>query len=171
MKALLIMAILMVIQPVAAQTKLPQFSDYPVKVYRGKIYRPQWLYRGAGGEGRDSLNKLVDEPAVDFAGKYYVGTHSLGTGVRYYSLTDLSTGRELGALHRFATTEPIPTLRDGREFLTIIYTRPNSRLIVAQYLIDYASTPTPECRERSFLFQNGKVRPISKTIYRCRKLD
>jgi len=170
MKILLTFTFLVGIQPLAAQTRLPRFSDYPIKVYKGKFHKPKWLLRGSDGEARDSQNKLLDEPAVDFSGKYYVGTHSLGTGARYYSLTDLSTGRELKVLDRFATTEPIPTLRDGREFLTIIYTRPNSRLIIAHYLIG-PPTPDAECRERSFLFENGKISPISKTIYRCRKLD
>lgn len=159
------------IQAMVAQKKLARFSDYPVKVYRGNIHKPKWLHRGSRDEWRDSQNKLVGEPVVDFAGKYHVGGHSLGAGARYYSLTDLSTGREFDALDRFATTEPIPKLRDGREFLTIIYTRPNSRLIIAQYLIDYMMTPRPECRERSFIFENGKVRPISKTIFRCRKFN
>jgi hypothetical protein len=171
MKILLTFIFLIGIQPVIAQTKLPQFSDYPVKVYRGKIHKPKWLHRGSEGEWRDSQNKLVGDPVVAFAGRYHVGAHSLGAGARYYSLTDLSTGRESNALYRFATSEPIPRLRDRREFLTLIYTRPNSRLIVAQYLIDYTMTSIPECRERSFLFENGKIRPISKTIYRCRKLD
>ncbi len=162
---------LIAIQPVVAQTKLPSFGDYPIKVYRGKIHRPKWLRRGSEGEWRDDQNKLVGDPTVNFAGKYFVEGHSLGTGARYYSLTDLSTGQEFDELGLFATTEPIPKLRDGREFLTVIYTRPNSRLIVAQYLVDYMNTSTPECRERSFIFENGKVRPISKTIFRCRKMD
>ncbi len=171
MKILLIFVFLIGIQSVAGQTKLPRFNDYPVKVYRGKIHKPKWLRRGSEGEWRDSQNKLVGDPVVDFAGKYHVGGHSLGTGVRYYSLTDLTTGRELDVFDRFATTEPIPKLRDGRDFLTVIYTRPNSRLIIAQYFIDYMMQPNPECRERSFIFENGKVRPISKTIFKCRKLD
>jgi hypothetical protein len=172
MRTLVILFILLVATVVGLpQSRNPKFSDHPVSLYHGKIHKPRWIRHVKGGEWRDEGNKLVDEPSVNFAGKYFVAGHSLGADAQYYSLTDLSTGRELDVLSPFATAEPIPTLKDGREYQTVIYSRPNSRLLIAQYLIDYMSTPKPQCRERSFVFQNGKIRPVTKLSFKCRKLS
>lgn len=171
MKLLIIASVLVLTTSTIGQSRLPSFSNYPTVKYRGRVHKPKWIRQAKTGEWRDSLNKLVSQPHVNFAGKYFVSGHSLGTGARYYSMTDLSTGRELTLLDRFTTGEPTPKLRDGREFLTVIYVRPKSRLIVAQYLVDYMKNPDPECRERSFVFEARRLRPVTKVSYRCRKID
>lgn len=148
---------------VAAQDARPQFEDYKVSRYQGRVHLPKWIQRSSSGEWRDDAGKLVDPPEVNFAGKYYIGSHSCRTGCRYYTMTDLSSGRELKALFPFSTVEPPPKTRDGSEYLTILYYQADSKMLVAQYLIDLGR----ECRERAFLFENGRVKPITKTRRSC----
>ena len=151
-----------------AQTKTPRFEDYKVRLYHGKIHKPKWIRHIKGNEWRDNLGKLVGPPEVDFAGKYCLYAHSLGTGSRYYTLTDLSTGRELDIVGQFTTAEPPPITRDGREYLTILYNQPNSRMLVAQYLFDILSEH-PTCRERVFVFDDKRIKSITKTRPVCTK--
>jgi hypothetical protein len=112
--------------------------------------------------------RFEDYKVSKFARKYYVVAHSCGTGCRYYTMTDLSSGRELDLLNAFASTEPLPKTSDGREYLTILYYRYNSKLLIAQYLVDFDSEKE-KCRERSFLFEGGKLKPITKIKYKCSK--
>ncbi|HEV8525600.1 MAG TPA: hypothetical protein VGQ71_13975, partial [Terriglobales bacterium] len=74
---------------------LPQFEDYEVPLYRGAIHPPKWIRHVAGDEWRDDLGKTVDPPEVNFAGRYFIAMHSCGTGCRYYTLTDLSSSRDI----------------------------------------------------------------------------
>src|SRR5438128_1660159 len=85
------------------QESLPRFEEYRVPLYRGAIHRPKWIHHGSTGEWRDRLEKLVDEPEINFAGKYFIAIHSCGTGCAYYTLTDLSSGRDLNLLDDFST--------------------------------------------------------------------
>ena len=146
----------------------PRFEDYEVALYGGPTRPPKWVSRGAQGEARDELGKLVDDPHINFAGKYFLVGHSCGTGCRYYTLTDLSSGRDLGVMDIFTTAEPRPKTLDGHDYLTELFTRPGSRMLVAQYHVEL-SPDREECRERVFLFENGRLRPITKTRRGCRE--
>ncbi len=165
-----IICILIVCVPaISAQQKTsPRFEDYQVSKFKGKIQRPKWIKKFSEGEWRDDLGKLVEPPDITFAGKYYVAAHSCGTGCRYYTMTDLSSGRELQSLDNFSSAEPLPKTSDGREYLTILYYRPDSKMLVAQYLVDFDSEKE-SCRERSFIFERGKIKPITSTKYKCSK--
>jgi hypothetical protein len=145
----------------AQQKSSPRFEDYKTSLFKGKIHTPKWIKKISDGEWRDDLGKLVESPEVNFARKYYVAAHSCGTGCRYYTMTDLSSGRELELLDNFASTEPLPKTSDGRQYLTILYYRYNSRLLIAQYLVDFDSEKE-KCRERAFLFESGRLKPITK---------
>jgi len=145
--------------------KAPRFEDYAVQVYSGRIHRPKWISHEGSGEWRDKLDKLVGSPEVNFAGKYFVAAHSCGTECRYYTMTDLSTGRELAILSDFNAAEPAPKTREGYTYIPILVTRPNSRLLVAQYDID--SPSSHECRERAFVLDGEKIRPITGTRRSC----
>ena len=97
-----------VFAPSSAAQSSPRFEDYQVPVYTGAIHQPKWIrYHGSDG-WRDNLGKLVEEPGVNFAGKYFVSAHSCGTSCRYYTMTDLSSGRELHVLEDFDSAEPSP---------------------------------------------------------------
>ena len=143
----------------------PRFEDYPVGIYRGTIHKPKWIRRVADDEWRDELGKLVETPEINFAGKYFVSVHSCGTGCRYYSITDLSSGRELNLLKDFGAAEPQPTTREGYPYVTELVTRANSKLIVAQFRID--SPRGEECRERAFILEGEKTTPLTNTRRSC----
>ena len=146
------------------QQTIVRFEDYQVAVYRGTIHRPKWLRR-VDDVWRDDLNKMVEPPEVNFAGKYFVAVHSCGTECRYYTMTDLSSARELNLLESFATAEPQPQTREGYPYLTQLVTRPDSKLLVAQY---YIKAPEGQiCRERSFVFAAGKITPVTGTRPTC----
>ncbi len=155
-----------------AQDKLPRFEDYQVSVYTGKMCLPEWARREKDDCWRDQLGKCIGEhPEVNFSGKYFAIVHSCGTSCRYFTLTDLSTGRELKALDMFGSGESPSRTRNGLEYLTGIVTRPNSRLLIAQYEIQQIqrSVENSECRERSFLFDGERLKPITSTRRSCRK--
>lgn len=153
----------------AQQINSPRFEDYRVSKFKGKIRSPKWIKIVSKGEWRDDLGKLVAPPEINFGEKYYVAAHSCGTGCRYYTMTDLSTGKEIDSLDVFASAEPLLKTSDGREYLTILYYRPNSKLLIAQYLVGFNSE-SEQCRERAFVFNNGNIKPLGKIKYKCRKL-
>jgi hypothetical protein len=148
----------------ATRQTAPRFEDYEVAIYRGTIHRPKWIRRVADGEWRDEVGKLVAPPEINFAGKYFVSVHSCGTGCRYYTLTDLSSGRELDLLKDFGAAEPPPKAREGYAFVTDLVTRPNSKLLVAQFRVD---SPRGECRERAFILEGEKLTPVTNTRQSC----
>jgi hypothetical protein len=148
-------------QLLAAQSS-PRFENYEVKLYGGRIHRPNWIRRGADGEWRDELDKLVEAPTINFAGKYFVAVHGCGTYCRYYTMTDLSTGREIDLLKVFGTGE---TTREGYAYLADLITRPNSRMLVVQYRFEQPRSE--ECRERAFVFNGTKLTPITGTRRSC----
>ena len=142
-----------------------RFEDYEVSVYTGSIHRPKWIRHVGGDEWRDNLGKLVDPPEVNFAGKYFVVVHSCGTGCRYYTMNDLSSGRALDLLKDFGAAEPPPKTRDGYPYVTDLITRANSKLLVAQYHVELPNGE--ECRERSFVLDGEKLTPIVNTRRTC----
>ena len=158
------LAMFFLITASSAQT-FPRFDDYPMTVYSGKIHPPTWIRRVADGEWKDNLGKLVGPPEVNFAGKYFIALHSCGTGCRYYTLTDLSSGRSLDVLRGFDAGEAAPKTRDGHPYTTSLVTRANSKLLVAQYQVDLDGGE--ECRERAFVFDGDRIKPISKTRRAC----
>ena len=146
-------------------TPSPRFEDYEVKLYAGPIHQPKWIRRGPAGEWRDDQSKLVEPLEINFSGKYFLSVHSCGTGCRYYRMTDLSSGHELDLLKVFDSGEPSLKTREGFTYVTDLMTRPNSRLLVAQYRID--SPRGEECRERAFVFNATKLTPITGTRKSC----
>lgn len=153
----------------AQQNASPSFEDYPVSTFKGKIHAPKWIKEFIKDVWQDDLGKGVEPLEINFAGKYYVSTHSCGTGCRYYTMTDLSSGRELETLNDFSSAEPLPKTFDGREYLTILYYRPESKMLIAQYLVGFNSA-NEQCRERAFIFDGRKIKPITKTKNQCRKV-
>ena len=94
-----------------------------------------------------------------------MSVHSCGTFCRYYTMTDLSSGRELDLLRAFASAEPPPKTREGYTYVTDLVTRANSKLLVAQYRI---SAPRgKECRERTFVFAGAKIAAVTGTRRTC----
>ena len=161
-------AILLAFLALLSAQSSPNFEDYKVDIYTGTMHWPKWIRRVGTDEWRDELDKLVAAPEVNFAGKYFVSVHSCGTGCRYYTMTDLSSGRELKLLKDFDAGEPSPKTREGYPYVTDLLTRANSKLLVAQYHVD--SSRGEECRERAFIFEDEKITPLTNTRRTCTHL-
>jgi len=122
---------------------------------------PDWASQDATGEWRDGLGKAIPKPEINFAGKYFVAAHSCGAGCRYYSATDLSSGMDRDFLRMFASTDPPPVTKDGYPYITELYVRRDSAVIVATYTV---STPNgPLCRTKRFILEGLIVTPVSGT--------
>lgn len=151
-----------------SQKRQFQFEQFPVAVYQGSIRIPTGLHKGEKGAWRDALEKSVDEPEVTFAGEYYLAGHSCGTFCRYYQLFDLRTGKDIQGVDQFTAAEDPPKTPDGHPYLTTLYYKPDSRLLVAEYYLDFEDPNKQEtCREQYFVLKGGKLKPISKTFSFC----
>jgi hypothetical protein len=161
-----LLLILLSLAPSFATQVFARFEDYEAPIFNGTIRLPQWIRHVNGDEWRDELGKLVGPPEINFAGKYYVMVHSCGTGCRYYTMDDLSTGRAVDLLKGFDAAEPSPKIREGNPYITDLITRPNSRLLIAQYHIELPGGE--ECRERAFVLKGRGLRPVTSTRRTCK---
>jgi hypothetical protein len=137
-------------------------SNYPVGVFKGR------------------LHEIYKSSEINFAGKYFVTFERCGINdcIAYY-LFDLTTGKQLFTLDMFLNDYPNTKTNDGYTYTTELIYWPNSRLLVAQYWVekekkivkyrDYEEIVVTkyECRERSFILENEKLKPISKTRKLC----
>lgn len=152
--------------PNQAQAKEPSFEDFPAKKYTGKIILPKWIKREGPDEWRDQFDKLVDEPEINFAGKFFVALHSCGTFCRYYTLTDLSTGKESGLLDHFNTGQPEPKTTKGLLNVSNLRFTADSNLIVVEYMVKLPSGE--QCREKKFVLDKKELRPVTKLRVGCK---
>ncbi|MCM2546270.1 hypothetical protein [Burkholderia glumae] len=147
------------------------FSHYGTQIFYGNLVIPSYYTKTDYG-WRDDQGKLVDNPHINFAGKYFVGRHSCGTECVYFSLSDLTTGKDSNALDMFSSGSDTPSrTRDGRRYLTEIITKPDSRMLIARYHISASSTLPEECKEKEFLLdeKTGKVGPTAKESIPCKQ--
>lgn len=142
-----------------------QFMSFPVSII--DTARVPGGYRlDEDGAWRDGMGKRVRDPVVNFAGQYHLGPHSCGAGCRYYTLTDLASGADLSpAVEMFGSIDPPSRTRDGLIYVTDLLSRADSRLLVAQYILE--ATQGEECRERLFVLEEGRLRTISATRNTC----
>jgi hypothetical protein len=153
----------------SAHAQVPQFEDYQVAIYAQKIHVPAY-YVQSGDVWRDNMGKQVDAPRVNFAGKYYIGLHSCGAECRYFTLSDLEKNRDSPALEMFSSAGQGPTkTSDGRTYITELISRPDSKLLVAQYHIERTGGASDECRQRIFVLSSDgqKVDPVTNTMKSC----
>ncbi|MFZ1085202.1 MAG: hypothetical protein WAN35_09580 [Terracidiphilus sp.] len=155
-----------------SQKRQFQFEQFPVNVYQGPIKIPQGLQKGDDGIWRDDLGKWVADLEVTYAGEYYLAGHSCGALCRYYQLVNLRTGVDMPEINMFACAEPRPLTKKGHSYITHLFYQPDSRLLIAEYHLDFEDPNRPEtCRQRYFVLENGKLRPISKTFLFCTEED
>ncbi|MBU9641860.1 hypothetical protein [Burkholderia gladioli] len=146
------------------------FSQYSAKVFTGNLVIPKYYEKTDYG-WRDDEGKSVDNPHVNFAGKYFIGRHSCGTECIYFSLSDLTTGKDYNTLDMFSSGGDSPTrTRDGRRYLTELVTKPDSRLLIARYHISASASLPEECKEKEFVLddKSGKVIATSKVSVPCK---
>jgi hypothetical protein len=103
----------------------PKFEEFPAQRHPGPWVPPKGFRRVSVNEWRNEFGKLVEPPAMNFAGRYHIALNSCGTGCRYYSLTDLATGKDLALLAPFASAEPPPKTKEGYTYTTDLISRPN----------------------------------------------
>lgn len=153
-----------------ASAAYPKFEDFPVTKYAGQLVLPKGVHRESANAWRNADGKRIDPPIVNFAGKFSIILNSCGTGCRFHTLTDLSTGRNLVTLNVFSSTEsevPLKT-KEGFPYVTDLLSRSGSSMLVAQYQVEARPEPGGmECRERVFVFENEKLRPITNTKRGC----
>lgn len=151
--------------------KKSKFSDYSMSIYVGRTIIPAY-YVKTGDAWRDDMAKGVDPPIINFAGRYHVGLRSCGAECRYYTLSDLSNGRDSKALDMFSSDGEKPTrTKDGRPHVTDLLTRPGSAMLIAQYHIEASAEHSAECRERAFIYSQSHdvIKPITPTIKGCER--
>ncbi|WP_321812590.1 MULTISPECIES: hypothetical protein [unclassified Burkholderia] len=150
------------------ETLSSKFSNYSTPIYTGKLKIPDY-YKKTDDGWRDDEGKLVDTPNINFAGKYFIGRHSCGTECIYYSLSDLTTGKDYNYLDMFSSGGDTPTrTRDGRRYFTELISMASSRLLIAKYHISASPGRSEECKQKEFELNNsGKISPTSKNTARC----
>ena len=148
----------------------PHFSDYAVPIYTGRQTSPKGIKQVGPNEWRDMYGKLVEPPEINFSGKYSITLHSCGTECRYYQMTDMSNGKDIPALGMFSTMENRHKTKSGRTYFTELLYVAASKLLVAQYHIDFDNnSDRMECREKTYVFEEGRLKPNSKTKIGCTK--
>ncbi|MCU0237996.1 MAG: hypothetical protein MUC29_01025 [Pyrinomonadaceae bacterium] len=163
----------------AQQKSKPQFSDFKVTVYKGKIKNPKWAKRISNEEWRDELGKFYSStpPQINFAGKYFITLHSCGTGCGYYNFTDLSTGKELGILGMFSYGDEEKKTTDGFSYTPDLFYQKDSKLLIVHFMLE-KDGKEKGCRERAFVFDGkklvptdkGKMKPLTQNYTKCRQL-
>jgi hypothetical protein len=153
------------------KTQVPRairFDQYPAQLYRGRRVVPREFHKNPDGSWQDESGKPASQPAINFAGEYYLAAHSCGTCCRYYTLDNLRQGGAVKQVGMFDATDPSPLTRDGRTYVPILFFRPDSNLLLVQYELDLC-TPVVhnECRQRFFVFENGRFKAISGTLQHC----
>jgi hypothetical protein len=157
-----------------SQKRQFQFEQFPVKVYQGPIKIPAGLHIGERGDWRDEDDHLVvpTGPKINFAGEYYLYELGCGTSCSVYELANLKTGANVPDISMFSDADSQLNTKDGHPYQTALYYRPNSRLLIAEYHLDVDDpNKTETCRQRYFVLENGKLRPISKTFLFCTEGD
>jgi hypothetical protein len=148
------------------------FGQFRVDVYPGRIKIPPGFHKDGDGLWVDESGKPASAPHVNFAGEYYLAAHSCGTCCRYYTLDDLRTGGSVDQVGMFDASDGAPHItKDGHTYVPILFFKPDSRLLIVQYELDLC-TPAEQgrCRERYFVFENGRFRPISSTLLACTRV-
>jgi hypothetical protein len=162
--------ILVHLQPLAAQKdgRGFRFSQFPAAVYSGHVRIPREFHKDRDGLWVDEAGKPAFAPHVNFAGEYYLAAHSCGTCCRYYTLNNLRTGGEIRQISVFDADDATPPAKDGHTYVPILFFKPDSRLLIVQYELDPCGPgENNQCRQRYFVFEDGRFRSISKTLPSC----
>jgi len=163
--------LLLCLRSVAAQShdRKLEFDQFRVKLYRGHFKIPQEFHKDRDGLWVDGAGKPSSAPSVNFAGEYFLTAHSCGTCCRYYTLNDLRTGSEIGQVSMFDASDRAPHVtKDGHTYVPILFFKPDSRLLIVQYELDLCTRDQHnQCRQRYFVFEDGRFHSVSETLSSC----
>lgn len=119
------------------------------------------------------MGKVINPPAVSVGGRYYIAWHSCGAACRYFTLSDLSSGRESAAPSIFSN-KGIEPMRDewGRAVVVDINSRPDGFLIQVKYHVDSMDGHPEDCTERYYVLNKGgsKIRAVTSTLRGCKMM-
>lgn len=147
--------------PAAAPVAAPKASNAPPTF---ADYRVEYVNRSFSLRVPSTGNKWMDERMAingqvqpNFAGRFYFATGGCGTSCRFYRLFDLTTGKEY----------PVPfggeqETKSGESYTTLLEFEKDSMLIRAIYGV-FLKSGGQECRQRFFLFREGKLSSVSQT--------
>ena len=107
---------------------------------------------------------------VNYGGRYSIAVNSCGIGCRYYTMRDMATGQDLNWLARFASAEPRPRTKDGYEYISMLYSKPDSSLLVAQFEVSMPSGKT-ECWEQFFVPNGGAMKSTGPVTKSCSRVE
>ena len=169
---LLLCAVSYACPPSWSQTRQFQFEQFPVEVYKGNIRIPKWLHMEKDGEWTYITSRSASPPEGTFAGEYDLDGLTCGTECHFYEMTSLRTGVDVREISIFDSAEPLPKTKGWHPYLTELFYQPDSRLLIVQYYLDLDNPNKHEsCRQRYYILENGKLRPISKTFLFCTERD
>lgn len=133
-----------------AKSEIPQFSEYPVTVYKGQTAKLDMSDPDAR-MFRTRLSEALIEP-VDFAGEYVIAMWGCGAMCRSYSFVSKKTGKLLNA--GFGGEE---------QQEDVIGAKPNSRLIITNEEIRNDDYEVTHLIVRFYVLEKGKFK-LLKTI-------
>lgn len=166
------------------------FDQYKAEIYQDEFNLPVEYYKNSKGVSEiDTIKSIIKdkngfywrnngfsditEPvAINFSGRFYLTEYGCGTQCSYDALIDLKSGKYIsveGFDPGFKVEEKEESMSydytdDGKKFYTTKIFQPDSIMLVEQY--EFEDTKYG-CRERTFVFENNKFRPISKLSYSC----
>lgn len=147
-----------------------RFENYRVEIFRGKYLPSEDMKKDSKGYFiQITSGKKYYELGPNFAGRYYIDENGCGTECRYVKMHDLATGASMNAISMFSSMEDANT-KEGLHYVTDLYHKPDSNLLVVQYHVFRNPKKDTDCREKSFIFQDKKFVPIDKTYYSCSKI-
>ncbi|WP_111858078.1 hypothetical protein [Acinetobacter sp. CFCC 10889] len=135
---------------VHGKTNVPQFTDYPVKLYTGKTAQLDMSDPDARMFRTRLREALKEKP--DFAGEYVITMWGCGASCRVYSFVNKRTGKLLAG--GFGGEESQEDVIDSRA---------NSRLLVTQEENMNENWEVESLTTRFYLFENNKFK-LLKTV-------
>lgn len=133
-----------------AKSDIPQFSEYPATIYKGKSAKLDMSDPDAR-MFRTRLSEALKEP-VNFGGEYVITMWGCGTMCRSYSLVNKKTGR---------------VLKDGfggeEQQEDVIGAKPNSNLIITKEEILNDDYEVDHIVIRFYALEKGKFKLLKTT--------
>ncbi|GEM_PF-2008493 len=134
------------------------FKEYLVSVYQGQIIPPEG-YIQKDDIWFDDLGKAVNPPVINFAGSYNISSHSCGSGCRYYTLTNLTNGKDFSEI--FANFVSGQENNTAINYFIELVSKPDSNLLLARY---YKKLDSEDFQDCYFIFKDNKIEQIRNDL-------
>lgn len=125
---------------------------------RGRLYLPEG-YIQKDDIWFDDLGKAVNPPVINFAGSYNISSHSCGSGFRYYTLTNLTNGKDFSEI--FANFVSGQENNTAINYFIELVSKPDSNLLLARY---YKKLDSEDFQDCYFIFKDNKIEQIRNDL-------